>query len=72
MLAVTGRDQHHPHMAQRDSAAANTTSLWGTHVNLPDSKEISLVRPMGPRRKKLPFKDLQREGEKIEGEGTRK
>lgn len=61
-----------PHTAQRDAAAANTRSPKGTPVNPADSKEISLVRPTGRRRIKLPFRDLQREGEKIEGEETRK
>lgn len=34
-----------------------------------DSNEISPVRPTGQWRINFPFRDLQREGEKIEGEG---
>lgn len=62
------KEQAKPHTAQRDSATANTRSPKGTPVNPPDSKEISLVRPTGRRRINLPFRDLQREGEKIDGE----
>lgn len=62
------KEQAKPHTAQRDAGAANTRSPKGTPVNPPDSKEISLVRPTGQRRINLPFRDLQREGEKIEGE----
>ncbi|KAI3368916.1 hypothetical protein L3Q82_025886, partial [Scortum barcoo] len=60
------RNRPKPLVAQGDAGAANTTSPKGTPVNPPDSKEISLVRPTGQRRINLPFRDLQREGEKIE------
>lgn len=66
------KEQAKPCAAQRDAASANTRSPKGTPVSPPDSKEISLVRPTGQRRINLPFRDLQREGEKIEGEETRK
>ncbi len=62
------KEQAKPHTAQRDAGAANTRSPKGTSVNPPDSKEISPVRPTGQRRINLPFRDLQREAEKIEGE----
>lgn len=66
------KEQANPRTAQRDAAAANTRSPKGTPVNPPDLKEISLVRPTGQRRINLPFRDLQREGEKIEGEETQR
>lgn len=66
------KEQAKPRTAQRDAAAANTRSPKGTPVKPPDSKEISLVKPTGRRRINLPFRDLHREEEKIEGEETRK
>jgi len=64
------REQAKPHTAPRDAATSNTRSPKGTPVNPPDSKEISLVRPTGQWRINLPFRDVQREKVKIEGEET--
>lgn len=66
------RNRPNPTWAQGDVAASHTRSPKGTPVNPPDSKEISLVGPRGRGRINLPFRDVQREGVKIEGEETQK
>ena len=66
------KEQAKPHTAHRRHATSNTRSPEGTPEQPPDSKEISLVKTPGQRRINLPFMDVQREEEKIEGEDTQK
>lgn len=66
------KEQAKAHTAQRDAASANHRSQEGTPENPSDAKEISLARPTGQRGINFPFRDLQRDGEKIEGEETQR
>lgn len=67
---IVVKEQAKVRAAQRDAATANTRNPKGTPVNPADSKEISPLRPRGRKGINLPFRDVQREGDKMEVEKT--